>query len=122
MNETRWSLLGVRIEILRDFISWLAVVTFGVGLVCAYASVQDLRRAYQGQGIHAEWYRYIAAAVSGAGIPLIIVGTFVSLAILLTAGVRVTAAFGEAAIDDDDDDDEGDEEDDGVVADVEPVE
>jgi hypothetical protein len=126
VNETRWSLLGVRIEILRDLISWLAVATFGVGIICAYASVQDLRRAYQGQAFHAEWYRYLAAAVSGAGIPLIIVGMFVSLAILLTAGVRVADAFGEAASDDESADDDGEDSgadgDDGGVVEVEGAE
>jgi hypothetical protein len=109
VNDTRWSRLRVRLEILRDLVAWFAVAVLAVGLVCSYASVQDLRRDYAGQSFHAGWYRYINAAVSGAGIPLVIAGLFVSVAILLTAGVRVADAFG-----DEDEDDEYDNDDDGV--------
>ena len=104
MNESRWSLLGIRLELLRDLVAWLAVAALAVGLVCSYSSVQDLRRVYAGQTFHAGWYRYINAAVTGAGIPLLIAGIFVSLAILLTAGVRVADAFGDDAFDEEDED------------------
>jgi hypothetical protein len=102
VNETRWSLLGVRLEMLRDVVGWVAVVALGVGAVCSYAAVQDLRRAFQGQTFHVEWYRYVAGGVQGAGIPLLIAGMMLSLAVLLTAAMRVTGTFGEAALDDDD--------------------
>ena len=71
------------------------------GAICSYAAVQDLRRAFQGQAFHAEWYRYVAGGVQGAGIPLLIAGMMLSLAVLLTAAMRVTSAFGDAARDDD---------------------
>lgn len=79
--------------------------------------MQDLRRAFQGQAFHAEWYRYVAGGVQGAGIPLLIAGMMLSLAVLLTAAMRVTSACGDAALDD-----ETELEDDGDGAEVGDVE
>jgi hypothetical protein len=115
VNETRWSLLGVRLEMLRDLVGWFAVVALGVGAVCSYAAVQDLRRAFQGQAFHVEWYRYVAGGVQGAGVPLLIAGMMLSLAVLLTAAMRVTDAL-------DDDDAEIDDDLDGTEAEVGGVE
>jgi hypothetical protein len=110
MSETRWALLRLRLESLRDLVAWVAVAALAVGVVGSYAAVQDLRRAVEGQSAHLEWYRYVNAAVAGAGIPLLVVSILVSLAVLLTAGSRVTSAFGEAAFDADDDVDGDDDE------------
>jgi len=122
VNETRWSLLGVRLELLRDLVGWIAAVALGVGAICSYAAVQDLRRAYQGQTFHPEWYRYVAGAVQGAGIPLLVAGMMLSLAVLLTAGIRVTSAFGESTLDDEDSEDDAQDDADDDAVDVDAAE
>ena len=84
--------------------------------------MQDLRRAYQGQTFHPEWYRYVAGAVQGAGIPLLVAGMMLSLAVLLTAGIRVTSAFGESTLDDEDSEDDAQDDADDDAVDVDAAE
>ncbi len=112
MSEPHWTLLRIRLETLRDMVVWVAGGALVVALVDAYSTVQDLRRGFEGQSVRIEWYRYVNAAVSGAGIPLLVASMLLSLAVLLTAGSRVASAFGEAGLDAEDDED--------AIADIEP--
>jgi hypothetical protein len=106
MSEARWALLRVRLESLRDLVAWGAVAALVVGAIGSYATVRDLRDAAKTSGAHLDWYRYVNAAVSAAGIPLLVATTLFSLVVLLTAGSRVTVALGDAALDDEDEDEE----------------
>ena len=106
MSEARWALLRVRLESIRDLVAWGVLAALVVGAIGSYAAVQDLRDAATSSETHLGWYRYVNAAVSGAGIPLLVAAILFALVVLLTAGSRVTSALGEAALDDEEEEDE----------------